>query len=420
MPLHNFRKNFTMRRLQALLAQKDTCPYIPVPNSLLYVAANCMPYHINGYTIRTHEIITALINEGIDVHAITRAGYPWDTLRPLKPRGALNTSHEDIEYAHAKRPLKLLSLVAYVKKAAPYIMAQAIQHKAACIHAASNYTNALPAMVAAKRLGIPFQYEMRGLWELSRIAQNPRCASRHRQVMGLHLERFVAHHADRVICISEALAHFVGLHIDHKKVCLLPNCVDAKRIFPKQKPNVVPGHIGYAGALVSYEGLDILLQAVKKLAPVHKNIFLHIIGNGAMKKQWERLTQHLGITEHVCFYGKLSPEAARQRLEQCALVCIPRAPLEVCKRVPPIKLVEAMALGKCVVLPDLPVFQEEASQVPAFFFEAGNGAHLAEVLGQALGNTEDLIQRGQACRDYVLKHRQWQCFTSSILPQEKI
>lgn len=41
------------------------------------------------------------------------------------------------------------------------------------IHAASNHFNALPALLAARMLGIPFHYEMRGLWELTRASRQP-------------------------------------------------------------------------------------------------------------------------------------------------------------------------------------------------------------------------------------------------------
>ncbi len=45
--------------------------------------------------------------------------------------------------------------------------------------------------------------------------------------------------------------------------------------------------------------------------------------------------------------------------KQSALVCLPRKPFEVCRIVPPIKLVEALAMAKPVIVPDLPVFRDE-------------------------------------------------------------
>ncbi len=413
---HEFRKKKTVQSLEKIMAKHHFAPYIPKPQSLLYVAANCLPYHISGYTTRTHELLMALQHEGIHVHALTRAGYPWDHAPTACKAGPLMTYYQGLTYYHVKHPRKLLSLTSFVEKAAHTIVEQAKKHQAACIHAASNYVNALPALVAARWLNIPFQYEMRGHWELSRKAQRPAYEKSYSYAVGMHLEHYLAHNADRVFCISKALANFVHLEIDQQKVYLLPNCVDCSRIYPQEHQEVTPYHIGYAGALVQYEGLDVLLYAMKELVSLQKKIVLHIIGDGKEKENLLDLSQRLGLQEHVHFYGKLSPEEARAYLESCALVCIPRAPLDVCTMVPPIKLVEAMALGKTVVLPDLPVFQEEAHKVPAFFFEAGNAKHLAQVLEEALNNTEDLIQRGQQCRKHVLEHRQWKHFLAPMTP----
>jgi len=44
----------------------------------------------------------------------------------------------------------------YALQAAPVVADMAKRHRVARIHAASNHVNALPALLAARRLGIPF------------------------------------------------------------------------------------------------------------------------------------------------------------------------------------------------------------------------------------------------------------------------
>ncbi len=66
-----------------------------------------------------------------------------------------------------------LPLDLFIQEAACAIADVARKRKAAAIHAASNYTNALPALIAARKLGIPFSYEMRGLWNLTRASKVP-------------------------------------------------------------------------------------------------------------------------------------------------------------------------------------------------------------------------------------------------------
>ncbi len=151
-------------------------------------------------------------------------------------------------------------------------------------------------------------------------------------------------------------------------------------------------------------------------------VTLDIIGHGIMQKELETLSKNLSLDNAIVFHGKKNPEKAKELLSTCLLVCIPRKPFEVCKIIPPIKLVEAMALGKPVILPNLPVFRDEAPKNEkdesfVFFFESGNIEDLAHTIQKAF--TEDnyqetLVKKGLACRDYVVQNRQWKHFTHEI------
>ena len=48
------------------------------PKSILYHASQSMPHTSSGYAIRTHGLISALINHNFDVQAVLRFGYPLD------------------------------------------------------------------------------------------------------------------------------------------------------------------------------------------------------------------------------------------------------------------------------------------------------------------------------------------------------
>src|SRR5690606_34675914 len=43
---------------------------------VLYVATNSLPFTASGYTQRTHSLLMALQQDGVEVHAVTRVGYP--------------------------------------------------------------------------------------------------------------------------------------------------------------------------------------------------------------------------------------------------------------------------------------------------------------------------------------------------------
>src|SRR5690606_13791054 len=94
-----------------------------------------------------------------------------------------------------------------------------------------------------------------------------------------------------------------------------------------------------------------------------------------------------------------------------AVVCIPRKPFKVCEIVPPIKLVEALAMAKPVIVADLPVLRDEMGEHPAgWFFRAGDAADLARVIEAALADKEQLRQVGIRARAYATTQRSWRTF----------
>jgi glycosyltransferase involved in cell wall biosynthesis len=259
---------------------------------------------------------------------------------------------------------------------------------------------------------------MRGLWELTRISRTPAYEGSQAYKQGLQLEALVARHADRLFVISEQLGSYVQSHwgIDADRIGLLPNCVDPDRFALANRQSVDANTIGYAGSLIGYEGLDTLIEAAAMLVRTGNPLKVTIMGDGEARQELEALAQRLGVSDRVCFLGKMAPEAARATLGQCALVCIPRKPFKVCEIVPPIKLVEAFAMGKPVVVPDLPVFRDEMGDAPpGWFFRAGDAADLARVLQAALADRATLGKLGDLARTHAATKRRWDLFVPNVL-----
>ena len=534
---------FTFYKLNKLVKQKTNRVvlgnFLPKEENFLYVPASCLPYHISGYTTRTHEILKALANAIGDISrtniettnsyenvssnttnhkfldgkifVLTRTGYPWDRKDSLvyPDAGKDYNILDGIRYDHLKTPKNSKLTALYAEEASLEFEKYIVKNHISCVHAASNHVNALPALIAAKRLGISFQYEMRGLWELTRISRQPEFAKSHNFKLGLDLEAFVAKHADRVFVISNQLSLYIQKNwgIPKEKIFLLPNCADVDKLKPdtsieenskeksdltiedcdtesallskdlsslssdvnneKNSENFINATskivIGYAGSLIVYEGLQTLLKAMDILVNrKNMNIHLNIIGDGEYRNTLEELARSLGLNNNVTFFGRLSPLEAKNKQDECSLICIPREPFEVCQIVPPIKLVEAMAKGKCVVVPDLPVFVDELSIVDnvtnnkaldsnslsisnsnfessskvgsakqlsleelsnndsgCIFFRSGNFENLAEVLANHLSNLDELVKRGIKAREYAIKNRQWKMFVPFIFPNFK-
>jgi glycosyltransferase involved in cell wall biosynthesis len=331
---------------------------------------------------------------------------------------------DDVCYLHAGVPANNPPVLLYALQAARVVAEISVQKRVAVIHAASNHVNALPALLAARRLRIPFQYEMRGLWELTRISRHPQYEGSQAYKQGLQLEALVARHADRLFVISEQLGRYVRENwgVPAERIALLPNCVAPERFVPADPPQEVEANtVGYAGTLIGYEGLDTLIEAVARLAGAGHPVRVELIGDGEARAELEAQVQRLGLADRISFRGRVPPGEARELLARCALVCIPRKPFKVCEIVPPIKLIEALAMGKPVIVPDLPVFRHELGDVPAgWFFRAGDAADLARVLVIALSDPQVLRTTGALAREYVLMHRCWAKFVPEVIAASRL
>jgi len=406
--------SFLLRRYQAAAPGKQMSV---VPGRLLYIAASSLPYHTSGYTTRTHAVICALIKAGLQVRVLTRTGYPWDRPDSAGAPAGSNTVIDGVEYRHIAGPNNKRPLLLFVVQASAAIARVAAEERVAVIHAASNHVNALPALYAARRLGIPFFYEMRGLWELSKASRFPGFDQREEFRLGLDLEGFVARQADRVFAISEQLAaHAVReWGIPREKIALLPNCVDPLNFSSGQMPAAGEHKLVYAGSLIGYEGLDTLLEACALLQDKGVKLQLQVVGHGEAGKSLQEQAERLGLGESVSFLGRVKPEVARAKVLEASLVCIPRKPYRVCEIIPPIKLVEALAMAKPVVVPDLPVFRDELAEGDcAWFFRANDPVSLADTLQRALQDHDLLVEMGKRARKHAETRRNWQQFARGV------
>lgn len=419
-PWLGLSRQWTLRGLRKRLRHRAATPqYEPVPESLLYVAASSRPYHLSGYTMRTHEVVRALSAAGGQVSVLTRPGYPWDRRDRLQNPEDQETVLNGVRYQHAPAPLNKIPVLQYAIRAAETIAQVAQQHQVAVIHAASNHVNALPALLAARRLGVPFQYEMRGLWELTRASRMPQFLNSQGYRQGLQLEAMVATQADKLFVISEQLGAYVREHwgVEAERIELLPNCIDPDRFVEMPEVEVKPNTIGYAGTLIGYEGLDTLIQAVAILVEQDQPIQVRLLGDGEAMESLEQQVQALGLQEYIHFLGRMPPEQVQTVLAGCSLICLPRKPFQVCEIVPPLKLVEALAMKKPVIVPDLPVFRDELGESRSgWFFRAGDAVDLARVVREAFSDSDELRLRGEHAKAHALAQRSWHDFVLNVLP----
>ena len=130
--------------------------YLPERQRILYCAYSTPIFHSNGYSVRTEGVVAGLKAAGADVTVMGRSGYPWDiSTSRAKPRKRRHVeTRNGVDWVHVPEGnINHLAPDVYVNVAADAVVRQARLLRPSVIHAASNYLNALPALVAARRLG---------------------------------------------------------------------------------------------------------------------------------------------------------------------------------------------------------------------------------------------------------------------------
>lgn len=396
--------------------------YSSSDTKLLYVTASCLPYHTSGYTTRTHELLLSLKESGKQFIVLTRPGYPYDRKDSHRLPKREITNYDGIDYHHIATPSSKIKLGDYFNESGEKIARFAESHNVSLVHAASNYVNAIPALFAAKMLGLRFQYEMRGLWDMTRATKIEGYKDSERYNVGMSLEYYVAQSADTIFCISIPLkAHLIEKKIAKDKIQLLPNCINNRRFFSllgrgvKKHRNFT---IGFAGTLNDYEGLDLLLESLKVLKKRGVLVNLKVIGTGPSHVGLKSYSQKLKIVDQVEFTGRLEPHNARQELSKVHLVVIPRKPFSVCKVIPPIKLVESIALGIPTVVSNLSALRDEIRHCnQSSYFAPYNAESLAEKILEYF--TKHDYNVSSHLRSHLNTDRDWSRHSHLIFPSEQ-
>ena len=171
--------------------------------------------------------------------------------------------------------------------------------------------------------------------------------------------------------------------------------------------------IGYAGGLVDYEGLDLLLEAVADLkqqrtGPTGVDFHVVVVGDGHYEARLHALAERLRVLDVVTFTGRVPHEEVPAYLSLFDVTPFPRLPLPVCEMISPIKPFESMASGKAVVVSSVAALdRDRADGTTGLVFEKGSAPDLARVLGALLDDPELRFKLGESARTWVVNERDW-------------
>ncbi len=399
-------------------ARRATPRVEPRESTVLYLAASSAPYHTTGYTARTQSLIKALRAQGWRAEAATRSGYPRDRndIHHI-PKGRVQEA-DGIAYSLLPGPpANRTAFDRYCAEASRAVLTHIERVRPAVVHAASNYLNATPALIAARQAGLPFVYEVRGLWELTHAAKDPRFEGSERFVWQKEQESRVAHEADVVVTLSQGLKReLVARGVDESRILLAPNCVDPDLFKPVKRDEALARDlrlgdakvIGFIGSMMAYEGLVDLVEALARLRTHGRDVCAVLVGDGPAARQVREAARSFGVQAHVIMPGRVPPADVRRWYSLMDLAVYPRRPSGVTELVPPLKPLEALAMGVPVVASDVAAIAETIEdEANGFLFRRGDIDSLTARLDHVLTHERAARRTASAGRKSVMERFTW-------------
>ncbi len=394
----------------------------------LYCLHNSLPHHSAGYATRTHGLLRGLRGEGWDVQGVTRLGYPYDmpgheSLGPVEPTievdGVPYHRLSTTPGIEMKNPIQL-----YVDRYVKALRGLAQKQRPFVLHAASNHWNGLAVVEAARALGIPSVYEVRGLWEVTRGSRDPEWMGGGMYRYMARMEADAAMHATKVLTITTALRdELVDRGVAPDKITVVPNGVETARFEPRER-NVdleqrlnLAGRtvVGYVGSILDYEGLDLLIDAAATFQREGSDMAFLLVGDGAELSQFRERVESEGLGETVIFTGRVPHHEVEDYYSLIDICPFPRLPLPVCEMVSPLKPFEAMAMGKAVVSSDVAALAEIVQDgVTGLLHRKGDAESLTDKL-RLLRDDPDLRARlARQGLEWVRAERDWSNIAKTV------
>ena len=407
------------------------------PKSILYHASQSMPHTSSGYAIRTHGLVSALNSQELNLQTVLRYGYPLDRndfgLNKISNQEKIDNVNYYFSHSEIDRNLinyqdvySFNSLEKYLRRSVSSISSYSQKIKPEIIHSASNFVVGMAGARAAKALGIPSIYEIRGFWHLTQSTKRLGYEGSDHYNLTERLEIETAKMSDHVFTITKALKDIlIENGISENKITVLPNAVDPSKFNISKKDKRLEKEldfqnkvvIGYIGSFVKYEGLDLLLEASSILKNKLGDCFrLLLVGDGDMMKNLRNMARFLQLEDIIIFTGRVSHKEVNRYYSLIDIAPLPRKGFRVCELVSPLKPFEAMGAGKVLITSSVEALAEIIDDgKTGFVFEKDNAEDLADKLELVILDKELRKQIGNNANKWVIENHSWDVISKRVI-----
>lgn len=411
--------------------------------NILHILQNSLP-HISGSTIRS-KYIFKYQKKFANVFVFTTFSFKSDKNMEIInniPYFRMNKKISPLLRFYMKWLLKVRALIFWffsiditnriLELPISFFIKQHIRiivktYKIDLIHQHSLSFIAKYSLEIAKKLNVPFVYELRGFIEKSVLGTIKSRRTLKKKIIEFTIDKIktrennVLKNSDYVVTLSEPMKDILKncRKVDKNKIIVVPNSIDEellkpiKKDGPKLKERLLLDNclvIGHFGQLRWYEGIETLLETLRILLNRDVKVKLIIIGGGDKKylSYLRREITNKNICDNVSFLENVPHTEIRKYYSITDVIVIPRNNTPVCRIVTPLKPIDAMAFKTLVIASDLPALRYTITPYETgILFKPEDPVDLANKILEYVSNPksyQNIIRNAYNC---VLKNFTW-------------
>jgi glycosyltransferase involved in cell wall biosynthesis len=224
------------------------------------------------------------------------------------------------------------------------------------------------------------------------------------------VETWVCRRAAHVAVLCNGLQQdLTARGIAAEKLTVIPNGVDVQAFRPCEPDLAFLTHwnlagkkvVGFLGSFFRYEGLDLLVKAVARLARTRSDVALLLVGGGEMDVALKEQIKRLGVENAVVILEQIAHERIPSVYAAIDILAYPRYSMRLTELVTPLKPLEALAMEKVVIASDVGGHRELIQHgQTGFLFAAGDVSACAAGL-------ERLLDDVTLCRTLAIQGATW-------------
>jgi phosphatidylinositol alpha-1,6-mannosyltransferase len=416
-------------KLRELSGWTPALPGLPEPiepsgeNVVITLAKMSRPFLSNGYTSRSHRNFLAAKDAGITTVVVTELGFP---------RILGVTEFDDVEVIDGIEHRRLdrgpgsddktMPVDEWVQAFAEDAYEVVRDVRPSLLHVSSGrrgYETMLVGIALKEKTGLPLVYEFRSFHDATWTQSQDLHDRGETYVRRRAMESMVMDAADVVLTLNEAMREeLIRMGCAADKIRLVPNGVDLDHFAPRPRPKRLAKRFGIGDrptfGYVSNmdhprESQETLVRAAEELKRRGlKDFRCVIVGQGPRRDLIEEIASASDATDVVVFTGAADHLHVADYYALIDVFVVPRSAERAASLVTPLKPFEAMAMGRPIVISDLPALREIAApDERGLVFPPGDAVALADAVQRLFDDPELAGRLGEAGRDWVTKERQW-------------